>query len=228
MKMKQNTLMMFAVLMLLGGCSVVPKTSTPEKRKPVYRILFGSNKGGIVDNTDMSVIPGAGVDAFTGATVRGLNASGKVLLPLKYNSAETGIEIMSNKQVLTYNNQQNNFVGERSIALTQFMVPLTYNIGIFKKNAREGLVQLKLGYLAQFNHFRFDSKGQLPDYSTKVFSSGAVMGLSTCPFKLGNGSRIGFYLDAYRGSPAYHDFYNRPEFKMPGTAFVKYGIIYQF
>ena len=226
--MKQNTLMMFAVLMLLGACSVVPKTSAPEKRKPVYRIQLGSNKGGIVDNTDMSVVPGAGVDAFSGATVRGLNAGAKVLLPLKYNSAETGVEIMSNKQVLAYNDQQNNFVGQRSIALTQFMVPLTYSIGIFKKNVPEGLVQLKFGYLAQLNYFRFDSKGQLPEYSTKVFSSGAVLGLSTCPFKHGNGSRIGVFMDAYRGSPAYHDFYNQPEFEMPGTAFVKYGIVYQF
>jgi hypothetical protein len=228
MKMTQNTLMMVAVLMLLGGCSLISKTSAPEKRKPVYRIQLGSNKGGIVENTDMSVVPGAGVDAFTGATVRGLNAGAKVLLPLKYNSAETGIEIMSNKQVLTYNDQQNNFVGERFIALTQFMVPLTYSIGIFKKNAPEGLIQLKFGYLAQFNHFRFDTKGQLPDYSTKIFSSGAVLGLSTCPFKLGNGNRIGVFMDAYRGSPAYHDYYTRPEFEMTGTAFVKYGIIYQF
>lgn len=226
--MKKNTLILFAVLMLLGGCSVVPKASSPEKRKPVYRIQFGSSKGGIVENTNMTVVPGAGVDAFSGATVRGINAGAKVLLPLKYNSAETGLEIMTNKQVLTYNNPENNFVGERTMALTQFMVPLTYSIGIFKKNAPEGLIQLKLGYLAQFNHFTIDGKGQLPDYSTKVFSSGAVLGLSTCPFRLGNGSRIGFFMDAYRGSPAYHDFYNRPEFEMPGTAFVKYGIVYQF
>lgn len=226
--MRQSLFIIFVVLLLLGGCSVVSKTASPEKRKPVYRIQLGSNKGGIVDNTDMSVIPGAGVDAFTGATVRGINASAKVLLPLKYNSAETGIEIMSNKHLLTYNDQQNNFLGERSIALTQFMIPLTYSIGILKRNVPEGLVQIKFGYLAQFNHFRFDNKGQLSEYSSKVFSSGAVLGLSTCPIKLGNGSRIGFYVDAYRGSPAYHDFYNQPEFEMPGTAFLKYGIIYQF
>lgn len=226
--MRDIKLTVIIALMLFSGCSIVSKKSVTEKRNPVYRFQLGSNKGGIIENSDMSAIPGSGVDAFSGATVRGYNASGKVLLPLKYNSAETGIEIMSNKQVLAYNDQQNNFVGQRSIALTQFMVPLTYSIGIFKKNAPEGLIQLKFGYLAQFNHFRFDSKGQLPDYSTKVFSSGAVFGLSTCPFKLGNGSRIGVFMDAYRGSPAYHDFYNQPEFEMPGTAFVKYGIIYQF
>lgn len=220
--------MLFTLLLLLGGCSVSSKTSAPEKRKPIYRVQFGSNKGGIVENNDLSVISHAEVDAFTGATKSGLNASGKVLLPLKYNWVESGIEIMSNKQVLTYNDHQNSFIGERSLALTQFMVPLTYSIGFFRKNTPEGLIHLKVGYLAQFNYFQLTNTGQIPDYSTKAFSGGAVMGLSTTPFRLNNGSRIGLFIDAYRGSPAYHDFYNQPEFEMPATAFLKYGIIFQF
>lgn len=214
---------------LLMGCASQQAIHSDKKWSPIYRLQVGTNKGGIVENTDMTVVDNAGIDAFTGATRRGVNASGKVLLPLRVNFVETGIDLMYNSQTFTYNDAANDFMGERKLAITQFMVPLTYSFGILRQNHPEGLFQIKLGYAAQFNLFSVsDGQGNMPGYSTNSFSNGATLGLSTTPFRLNNGTKLGFFLDGYRGTRAYEDFYNRTEFEIPGTSFLKYGIIYQF
>ena len=214
---------------LLMGCASQQAIHSDKKWSPIYRLQVGTNKGGIVENTDMTVVDNAGIDAFTGATRRGVNASGKVLLPLRANFVETGIDLMYNSQTFTYIDAANDFMGERKLAITQFMVPLTYSFGILRQNHPEGLFQIKLGYAAQFNLFSVsDGQGNMPGYSTNSFSNGATLGLSTTPFRLNNGTKLGFFLDGYRGTRAYEDFYNRTEFEIPGTSFLKYGIIYQF
>ena len=198
-------------------------------QSPLYRIQAGANKGGIVENTDLTLIDNAGADAFTGATRRGVNASGKVMLPLKRNYIETGIDLMHNSQTFTYKDAVYGFTGERSLSVTQFMIPLTYSIALFKENHPGGLFQVKFGYTAQINLFsNSDGNGNMPGYSTNCFSNGATIGFSTTPFRLNNGARLGLFLDAYRGTRAYEDFYNRTDFEMPGTSYIKYGIIYQF
>lgn len=214
---------------LLMGCASQQAIHSDKKWSPIYRLQVGTNKGGIVENTDMTVVDNAGIDAFTGATRRGVNVSGKVLLPLRVNFVETGIELMYNSQTFTYNDAANDFMGERKLGVTQFMVPLTYSIGLFRQNHSEGLFQIKFGYAAQINLFSIsDGQGNMPAYSTKSFSNGATLGLSTTPFRLNNGTKLGFFVDGYRGTRAYKDFYNRAEFEIPGTSFLKYGIIYQF
>lgn len=211
------------------GCSTTTRTTEKSEWKSTYRVQLGTNKGGIVENTDLTVISNTEVDAFSGATSKGLNASGKVILPLKRNAVETGVDFMYNHQTFTYNDSENSFLGERNIDVSQLMIPATYSFGFFRKNNPEGIFQLKVGLVAQLNFFSIsDGNGNFPEYSTKTFSSGATFGFSTTPVKLRNGSKLGFYIDAYRGSQAYEDFYNRTEFEMPGTAFVKYGVIYQF
>lgn len=211
------------------GCSTTSVTTEERNWKPIYRVQLGTNKGGIVENTDLSVIPNTDVDAYSGATSNGINASGKIILPLKRNSVETGVDFMYNSQTFTYNDVTNDFSGERKLGVSQFMVPLTYSFNLFRNKNREGLFQIKIGYTAQFNLFAISNgNGNLPDYSTKSFSNGATLGFSTTPIKLKNGSKLGFYVDGYRGTQIYEDFYNRTEFEMPGTAFIKYGIIYQF
>ncbi len=177
----------------------------------------------------MTLIDHAGVDAFTGATRRGFNASGKVMLPVRKNFVETGVDLMYNRQTFTYNDAANGFVGERRLRVTQFMVPLTYSLVLFKDHYPEGLFQIKLGYVAQFNLFSItEGSGYLPEYSTRAFSNGASLGFSTTPFRLKHGAKLGFFVDLYRGTRAYEDFYNRTEFEIPGTSFIKYGIIYQY
>lgn len=125
----------------------------------------------------MNVVENADVDAFTGATRTGVNASGKVLLPVKNNFVETGIDLMHNSQTFTYNDAIHDFMGERKLGVTQFMVPVTYSIGFFRNNQPEGLFQIKLGYAAQFNLFSVSDGGEnMPDYSTKSFSNGVTIG----------------------------------------------------
>jgi len=214
---------------LLLGCASQQGIQENKKWSPIYRFQLGVNKGGIVENTDLTVVDNAGIDAFSGATRIGMNASGKVLLPLRNNHVETGIDLMYNSQTFTYNDVAHGFMGERKLGVTQFMVPLTYSIGLFRQNHREGLFQIKFGYAAQFNLFSTsDGQGDLPAYTTNSFSNGATLGLSTTPVRLSNGAKLGFFMDGYRGTRAFEDFYNSPEFEMPGTSFFKYGIILQF
>ncbi|MFO8021132.1 MAG: hypothetical protein R6U65_01605 [Perlabentimonas sp.] len=227
--MQKITTTILAAFLLLMGCSTPLSTINKAERKPKYRMQLGLNKGGVVENTDLSVIPNAQVDAYSGATTKGANASAKMLVPLGRNAVETGIELMHNGQTFSYNDEANGFYGKRKLGVSQLMIPVTYSLGVFKKNNAEGLFQVKVGYMLQLNILSVsDANGTLPNYSTNAFSNGATFGISTTPFRLNNGTKIGFYIDGYRGTQAYQDFYNRTDFEMPGTAFVKYGIIYQF
>lgn len=217
------------IALFAASCSTQSVTSEQAEWKPTYRVQLGTNKGGVVENTDLTVIPNTEIDAYSGATSKGVNASAKAILPLKHNAIETGVDLMYNKQKFLYADAANSFNGERKLDVYQLMVPITYSIGILKKNHPEGLFQIKLGYVAQLNSIIVSNiEGNLPQYSTNLFSNGATFGISSTPFKLKNGAKLGFYLDGYRGSQVYEDFYNRTEYEMPGTAFVKYGIIYQF
>lgn len=219
----------FLAILILTGCASSSVTTSKSNWKPIYRLQIGTNKGGIVENTDLSVIPNTEVDAYSGATSNGINASGKIILPLKRNAIETGVDFMYNHQNFTYSDDVNGFNGERKLGVSQFMIPITYSFSLFKSKGPEGLFQIKIGYAAQLNLFAISNgNGTLPDYTTKFFSNGATIGFSSTPIRLRNGSKLGFYIDGYRGTQVYEDFYNRTEFEMPGTAFVKYGIIYQF
>ena len=51
------------------------------------------------------------------------------------------------------------------------------------------------------------------------FSGGVTLGLAAFPVSFDNGSRLGLYVDRYRGSQIYKDFYNQPEFEVPGSSY---------
>jgi len=214
------------VIVLFAGCNVSKEGKTWH---PLYRVQAGLNKGGITENTDFSKTDDVVPDAFSGATNMGFNASGHTLLPLKHNSVETGVDYMYNKQKFTFRDATNGYNGTRTIGSSQIMVPITYNLGLFKKNDPLGMVQLKLGYLMQFNMFNVSNNGNsLTDYSLKHFSSGITFGVSITPLKLNNGNSLGLYFDGYRGSKIYNDYYNRSIYEMPASSFLKFGVIYQF
>jgi len=227
-------------LLTLFGCSSLNNTTNDneKKRKPEYRLQAGINHGGIIENTDLSVddvdaYSGATekveADAFTGATKLGANAGVHILFPVRKNYIETGIDFMFSNQTLNYNDDVNGYFGKREIGTSQFLVPVTYNLGLIRKRYSEGLFQIKLGYVLQYNIFNISDNGNsLPEYSTKDFSSGIAFGFATTPFTLANGSKIGLYLDLYRGSPMYDDFYNGDNFDMRGSGYLKVGIIYHF
>jgi hypothetical protein len=72
-------------LIAINSCSTSRQTNTDRSLK--FSIQAGANKGGITENTDMTVVPGAEttVDAFSGATKTGINVGFHINKPLKYN-----------------------------------------------------------------------------------------------------------------------------------------------
>jgi hypothetical protein len=223
-----KSLIIFTMILFTGCVATHHSTEKQNAWKPEYRIQAGINQGGIVENTDLEQIPNTGVDAFTGATRAGFNAGAHVVIPLWINSVETGIDFMHNNQTFNYNDEMNAYAGKRKAGVSQLMWPLTYNFGVFRKNNANGLLQIKIGHVLQYNMITFSESGpQLPDYSVNRFSNGITLGVSAMPFTLTNGTGVGFYLDLYRGSQIFEDFYNRKDFEIPGSSYMKAGIIYQ-
>jgi hypothetical protein len=228
MKKKFSKIALACTIMLLG-CTTTQTNGPVSDWKPDYRISAGANSGGIVENTDMKEAGGLQPDAFTGATHTGIHAAGHVILPVRKNAVVTGLEVMNNNQTFTYNDDINGFYGNRKISTTQLMIPLTYRFGFFRKNNPDGLLQLRLGYLAQLNFLSVNDDGsQLPAYSSKKYSGGLTLGLAVVPFKFEHGGQLGLYVDGYRGTRIYEDFYNQPAYKIPGSSFMRGGIFYQF
>ncbi len=213
---------------LLSGCAVKKHQQTQSK----LAVQAGINKGGITENTDMSVITALEADimpdAFSGATKTGFNAAVKVNIPLHKNELETGLGYMYNAQSFSYADPLNGHDGTRQLNVSQFQIPLTYNVVLFRKLLPSSELQIKVGYLGQINLLDIKDEGQLPSFEQKGWSNGAILGLSAYLYEFSNGNRIGFYTDVYRGSQIYFDFYNQKKFEMPGTSFIKAGLRYQF
>lgn len=217
------------IILLINSCSVTDKS----KREFKFSVQAGLNKGGIVENTDLTVVQNAEPvvgkpDAYSGATSIGANVGIHVNKPLKYGEIESGLDYMYNSQTFTYADQGNMYIGSRDLSVNQVMIPLTYNFELFKKALPLAEIQIKLGYMGQVNFVTGNGIGILPEYSINHWSNGAIFGISAYPFKFVNGSKIGLYIDAYRGCQIYKDYYNQESFQMPGSSFVKGGIRYQF
>ena len=232
MKKVYISLLMGASLVLFDSCSVPNQLSSDKKIR--ISLLAGSNIGGITENTDMTVVPGAEappeatVDAFTGATKGGFNAGIHTNMPLKRNEIETGVDYMYNHQTFTYADAGNMYIGVRELKVSQLMFPVTYNFVLFRKLLPNASIQLKIGYLGQLNFVSTSSTGILPDYSINRWSNGVTFGMSAFPFQFNTGCKLGIYLDAYRGTQIYEDYYNQTSFEMPGSSFIKFGLKYQF
>jgi hypothetical protein len=198
--------------------------------------MGGYNYGGMVENTDLTLVPNvqatpeSTVDAYTGATIAGPNVGLHINQLLRYGEIETGIDYMYNYQSFSYADQGNLYLGVRKLHVNQIMFPLTYNFVLFKQTMPYAELQIKFGFLGQYNLIDVSDAGltRLPEFSIDKFSGGATLGISAYPVKFNNGSKLGFYLDAYRGSRIYTDYYNQANFEMPGSAFVKMGLKYQF
>jgi hypothetical protein len=226
----KNLLRATILLVFCGACST-PKATTDVERtnKFTYSLQAGFNKGGMTENTNMADIPGAGIDAFSGATRSGFNAGARVSYPIKSFALEAGLDFMNNGQTFTWNDPISGYAGSRDFSTNQLMIPTTINIGVFKKSYKDGLVQFKLGHLLQYNLVSVKNEsGLLPDYAIKKWSNGFTFGIATTPFQLSNGARLGLFLEAYRGSQIFEDQYNLSSFEMPGSSFAKFGVIYKF
>jgi hypothetical protein len=218
-------------LFVIGSCKSPFKASedTSSSNSLELKVQAGGNTGGITENTDIANEPGAGVDAFSGATQTGFNLGARIAVPVKNNAVETGIDIMHNRQIFTYNDPEHDFLGKRDLGLTQLMLPLTWNFGIISHPQHGRQLELKFGPVIQYNMlYVYDSGSRLPDYDLNIFSTGFSAGLTATPLVFNNGSKLGFYIEGYRGSQIYEDFYNQSGFEEPGSSFAKFGIVYQF
>jgi hypothetical protein len=220
----------FLTLIIMMGCAPTSTlTENTEKWKPKYTIQLGIAHGGIIENTDLKQIPNTDIDAFTGATSKGPNVGVHVKFPIYKNDIESGIDYLNSKQIFRYNDNVNGYNGKRNLNTSQLMVPLTYNFNLLRKIKPGGLFSLKLGMVFQYNIVNIDdNQTTLPTYSINSFSKGMVFGISSTPYSFSNGSKLGLFLDFYRGSRIYTDFYNQEGFKMPASSFAKTGIIFQF
>jgi len=131
MKIKQ----LFRLISIISFTTCSGSSNFPFEKtvcKPRLQLLVGTNKGGIIENTDFRTTPEIPVDAFSGATKMGGNLGAHVLIPVEQNAMETGIDYMYNGQSFTYNDPVNKFSDKRSIDISQFMIPLTFNLGLFR------------------------------------------------------------------------------------------------
>ena len=176
----------------------------------------------------IEVPPEATADAFTGATKTGFNAGVHLNKSLKKNQIETGIDYMFNHQTFKYIDAGNMYVGVRDLNVSQFMFPLTYNFVLFRKLLPDAEIQMKVGYTGQLNFVSASSTGILPEYSISRWSNGVTFGISAFPVHFNSGCKLGFYVDAYRGTQIYEDYYNQTSFEIPGSSFIKFGMKYQF
>lgn len=225
---KGITLISILVLTACSSLNTITQNQD-EDRDFKYRVQIGMNHGGIVENTKMDELNDVEIDGFTGATNLGVNVGAHVLFPVFNNYVEIGSDYINSNQTFSFKDGINNFHGKRTISNSQIIFPITFNIGLFKQKYEDGLFQIKIGYALQYNMFNVSDEGNsLPEYSTKSFSSGLIFGLATAPYMFENGSKLGIYVDAYRGSQIYEDFYNKSSFKMPGSSFLKTGLFYQF
>lgn len=228
--MENKIIILIFSMLLMGGCKTSRQIfEDAETKKLQYSVQLSSSKGGIVENTQMEDIAGAGVDAFSGATRRGVSAGARVALPLGRHFLEAGLDYMFSGQTFTFNDVQNRFTGRRKLDTHQFMFPTTFNLSLFRKNHANGLLQIKLGHLLQLNNVSVTNEtGSLPGYDLNRWSNGFLFGVHLIPFQFNNGARMGLFIEGYRGSQIYEDHYNQKEFEMPGTAFSRVGVIYHF
>jgi hypothetical protein len=226
--MKTQTLFLIA-LVVLTSCSSSRKVSEGyQNRKVKFGVEAGVNSGGIVENTNLSKVEGTPVDGFTGATRTGFHAGGHATLPVGRNDLQAGINYMYSPQKFTYNDAAHGYYGTRKISLSQLIVPVTYNVNLFKRSLNPGTISLKFGGTIEYNLPSISDEGSnLTEYSIKKLSGGVTLGISTLPFKFNDNSRLGISFDLYKGTQIFDDFYNRPEYEMPTSSYLKFSVIYQ-
>jgi Outer membrane protein beta-barrel domain len=226
-----KTQILFIIILIIGtGCASSRKVSEAyQNRKVKFGVEAGANNGGIVENTDLSKVENAPVDGFTGATSMGFHAGAHATIPVGRNDLQAGINYMFSPQKFTYNDAVNGYFGAREISLSQLVVPVTYNINLFKRKLDPGTLSLKLGGALEYNMPSIRDEGShLTDYSIKKISGGVTLGISTMPIRFSDQSRLGLSFDLYKGTQIFDDFYNRAEYEMPTSSYMKLSIIYQF
>ncbi|MBN1340447.1 MAG: outer membrane beta-barrel protein [Bacteroidales bacterium] len=202
--MKAQVFCLIFITLLFASCSVPEQTTSPPTNKNNYTcwtIRTGVNTGGFVDNQE--------TDAVSGATYAGYSFGLHPEICISGKTIETGIDLHEYGQTLTYSDPVNEFIGERALTYQELRLPLTYNFRFFKNLSNCDFFYLKIGLATGYLiHKNVDEEGLLPEYEMKKFSLGPTLGVSFSPFRISPGFTIGGFVDLYRGSKVYKDFYN--------------------
>ena len=200
------------MVLSFSSCISTHKGSLQGYKLAVERksIEVGVVHGGIVENTDMTLIPASAPDAFSGATSPGFSASLHYERLIKRNYLVTGIDYMMNNQTFTYNDPANRYFGTRDIRVSQFRIPFQFQIGIFRGIMPEGMLKVRAGLSAGYTHFKISNSGFLPEtITTYPFSLGPAIGGSFTPWRAANGASISISGEMWRSfSPGFSDIYN--------------------
>lgn len=216
-------------LLLLASVSAFGKQSHTD-HNPTIALQIGTNRGGINDFTDLCLLDQNRVPihsmekAFEKGTHSGFNLGIHVNQHIRQNQIEIGLAYMNNAQTYKYTDASDCFIGLRSIDVKQFMVPISYNISMFRLLFPNSDIQLKLGYLWQFNVIDALGTGSIPDYFINTVSKGGTLGISAYLLKFGHRFKIGVFGDLYRGSHLFSNCFGLSCFPTSSSYFLKSGI----
>ena len=194
-------------------------------------VLAGGAYGGLVHNENMRGINGiSGVDAITGATKISSNAGIHLILKGHGRTIETGLDYVNLSKSINYEMPSLSVDGLRDFETHQLRLPLTYNFGFFENDMEQSRFILKVGVSAGYTFSKTieDSEGSenLPEYEFSDWDVCGKIGFSYYFLNLNQKSRLGIYIDAYRGFKAYKDVYHESAY-LGGNAFMKFGFTFE-
>jgi hypothetical protein len=194
-------------------------------------VLAGGAYGGLVHNDNMRGINGvSGIDAITGATKVSSNAGIHLILTGHGRTVETGLDYVNLSKSINYEMPSLSVDGLRDFKTHQFRLPLTYNFGFFKNDMEQTRLVLKVGVSAGYTFSKTiedsEDSQNLPEYEFSDWDVCGKIGFSYYFFNLNQKSRLGIYIDAYRGFKAYKDVYHESAY-LGGNAFMKFGFVFE-
>jgi len=216
---------MIISILLLSACS---GSKEMQKATPSLKAYLGGTHGGIIENTELSLIEASEPDAYSGATRVGIQGGGHYEYPLKAISLESGLDIFINGQTFTYQDDFAGFQGTRDLLVSQLRIPLEVNLRLLREKQEDGMIQLKLGLSPGFCFYSVeDQGGPLPDYEKDMFTIGPLLGAEITPLKFENGTSLGASVEVFRSfQKVYSDYYQLGE--TPGLSYLKFGLVYRF
>ncbi|MCD4737412.1 MAG: outer membrane beta-barrel protein [Bacteroidales bacterium] len=220
-----RTIRILCISLLAGliGCGVSEKSTSVKDEKKVtvyYSFRGGINQGGFTEDQTLDAISGATSMSYGFGVHPEINIRGKTI--------ETGIDILGYNQTINYYDPDKEFVGERKFKYQELRLPITYNFKFLKNLSNCDYIHLKLGvsggYLINKNT---EQIGDIPEYSLKKFSIGPTLGLSFAPIRLSKSFKLGGYIDFYRGSRVYEDYYHNTS-ETGHTTYLMAGLQFKF
>jgi hypothetical protein len=189
----------FALIFIFAMNTVV---ALCEDNKP-FSFIFsaGMNTGGIVKKSK--------IDAVTSATKLGIHGGVHSEIDILSHFVETGLDYLSYRQVLSYQDSFKNNNGTRAFSMHCFSVPITYNFHLFKRDNSNPHLVLGIGISASlFLSQSIRDNAKLPNYQINRSLFSPVLKLTYFPLDLMNQYPLGAYLHISRsGNNFYTDDY---------------------